>query len=40
MKNLTTSYGLASLNLDHQKVSQKFEFRGNIHLYFNYKILS
>lgn len=36
---MTTSFGLASLNLNHPKSSEKFEFRGNIHLYFNYKIL-
>lgn len=36
---MTTPFGLASLNLNHPKSSDKFEFRGNTHLYFNYKIL-
>lgn len=39
LRNVTSPYGLASLNLEHDKFSSKFEFRGNVHLYFNYKIL-
>lgn len=39
LRNVTTPFGLASLNLNHPKFSQRFEFRGNVHLYFNYKIL-
>jgi hypothetical protein len=39
LRNVTTSFGLASLNLNHAKLSSKFDFRGNIQLYFNYKLL-
>lgn len=38
-KNITTGYGLASLHIDHPKANPHYEFRGNIHSYFNYKIL-
>ena len=38
--NLTTPYGLSSLQLDHPKKNNRYEYRGNIHSYFNYKILS
>ena len=38
-KNITTKHGLASLNADHPKKSTKYEYRSNIHSYFNYKLL-
>ncbi|MCB0369909.1 MAG: hypothetical protein KDD45_10860, partial [Bdellovibrionales bacterium] len=34
-----TEFGLASLNPDHPKNNKDYEYRGNIHSYFNYKIL-
>ena len=39
LKNITTKYGLTSLHQNHPKSSEKYEYRGNIHSYFNYKIL-
>jgi len=39
LQNITTKYGLASLNIDHPKMNTHYEYRGNIHSYFNYKIL-
>jgi hypothetical protein len=39
LSNITTAHGLASLTLDHPKINTHYDYRGNIHLYFNYKIL-
>lgn len=39
LNNITTKHGLASLNIDHPKIHKKYEYRGNIHSYFNYKLL-
>ena len=39
MQNITTKFGIASLNIDHPKMNTHYEYRGNIHSYFNYKIL-
>lgn len=39
MVNLTTSIGLASLPATHHKIRETYNFRGNVNLYFNYKIL-
>lgn len=38
-KNITTRYGLASLPTDHPRANPHYEYRGNIHTYFNYKVL-
>jgi hypothetical protein len=38
-KNITTRYGLASLNSEHPKANSHYEYRGNIHSYFNYKLI-
>jgi hypothetical protein len=38
-KNITTRYGLASLHVDHPRANTHYEYRSNIHIYFNYKIL-
>lgn len=38
-KNITTRYGLASLHLDHPRANSHYEYRSNIHSYFNYRIL-
>lgn len=39
LKNITTKYGLVSLNIDHPKFNEHYEYRGNIHSCFNFKIL-
>ncbi len=39
LKNITTKYGLASLSMDSPKVNEHYEYRSNIHSYFNYKLL-
>ncbi len=37
--NITTKYGLVSLHTSHPLANTHYEYRGNIHSYFNYKIL-
>lgn len=37
--NITTKYGLASLHTTHPRANTHYDYRGNIHSYFNFKIL-